>query len=87
MGISCTGIGEHIVNLAVAAKTTTRVQDGMPIEDAVKKAIAESNILGDYVGLIALDRHGNIQHGSTDIAQTLYAYHDGSSYATFFERM
>lgn len=87
MGISCTGIGEHIINQAVAAKTNTRVTDGMDISDAVKKAISESNILGDYVGIIALDSSGNIAHGSTDIAQTLYAYHDGSNYKTFYESM
>lgn len=85
MGISCTGIGEHIVNLAVAAKTHTRVADGMPLITAVNKAIQESNALGDYVGLIALDQHGNITHGSTDIAQTLYAYHDGDKCKTFYE--
>ena len=87
MGISCTGIGEHIINQAVAAKTNTRIQDGMPIHEAVKKAIDESNVLGDYVGLIALDNKGNIAHGSTDIAQALFAYHDGQECKTFFELM
>ncbi|MCE3269278.1 MAG: asparaginase, partial [Burkholderiales bacterium] len=52
MGISCTGIGEHIINQAVAAKTHTRVKDGMLLETAVMRAIDESNDLGDYVGLI-----------------------------------
>lgn len=85
MGISCTGIGEHIVNLAVAAKTHTRVQDGMSLNDAVDKAIRESDVLGDYVGLIAIDANGNIKSGSTSIAQTLYAYHDGSQFKTFYD--
>lgn len=85
MGISCTGIGEHIINQAVAAKTHTRVQDGMKLEMAVAKAIRESDLLGDYVGLIALDKDGNIATGSTKIAQTLYAYHDGAVSKTFFE--
>ncbi len=87
MGISCTGIGEHIINLAVAAKTNTRVQDGMELDTAVAKAIAESDKLGDYVGLIALDKSGNIATGSTSSAQTLYAYHDGNQYITFFDKM
>lgn len=85
MGISCTGIGEHIINQAVAAKTHTRVQDGVNLKIAVDKAIRESDVLGDYVGLIALDHSGNIATGSTQIAQTLYAYHDGSQSHTFFE--
>lgn len=85
MGISCTGIGEHIVNQAVAAKTHTRVYDGMPLQKAVDLAIYESNQFGDYVGLISLDNAGNIVSGSTDIAQTLYAYHDGVDSKTFYE--
>jgi L-asparaginase len=85
MGISCTGIGEHIINQAVAAKTHTRVKDGIPLYDAVNCAIAESDELGDYVGLIALDHTGQIATGSTKIAQTLYAYHDGENSHTFFE--
>lgn len=85
MGISCTGIGEHIINQAVAAKTSTRVLDGMDLSVAAKKAIAESEVLGDYVGLIAIDKNGNIANGSTSIAQTIYAYHDGQNCKTFFD--
>ncbi|AIT08970.1 asparaginase [Candidatus Francisella endociliophora] len=85
MGISCTGIGEHIVNQAVAAKIATRVKDGMPLDKAVNKSIAESDDLGDYVGLIAIDKQGNICSGSTSIAQTLYAYADNQGSKTFFE--
>lgn len=85
MGISCTGIGEHIINQAVAAKTHTRVRDGMNLDIAVAKAVEESDELGDYVGLIALDRNGQIAIGSTKIARTLYACHDGQSSRTFFD--
>ncbi|MDD3266531.1 MAG: isoaspartyl peptidase/L-asparaginase [Burkholderiales bacterium] len=85
MGISCTGIGEEIVNKAVAAKIHTRVLDGMSLSDAVSKSINESNVTNDYVGLIAIDSNGNICTGTTTIAQTLYAYYDGSAYHTFLE--
>lgn len=85
MGISCTGIGEHIVNEAVAAKIATRVKDGMTLKDAVDKSINESDELGDYVGLIAIDEHGNISSGSTKIAQTLYAYAEEGKIKTFYE--
>ncbi|MFZ9035044.1 MAG: isoaspartyl peptidase/L-asparaginase, partial [Francisellaceae bacterium] len=84
MGISCTGIGEHIVNKAVAAKIHTRVADGMPLDKAVAKSIDESNADADYVGLIALDYHGNIVTGSTKIAQTLYAYADQDRKVSFY---
>lgn len=85
MGISCTGIGEHIINQAVAAKIATRVKDGMQLSEAVDKAIAESDQFGDYVGLIAVDKKGNICSGSTSVAQTLYAYADGQNIKTFYQ--
>lgn len=85
MGISCTGIGEHIVNQAVAAKIATRVKDGMELSDAVDRTILESDALGDYVGLISIDNKGNICSGSTKIAQTLYAYADDTSVKTFYD--
>ncbi len=86
-GISCTGIGEQIVNKAVAPKVHTRVKDGMSLDQAVRLSIEESEVDGDYVGLIAIDRHGNVQTGTTRIAQTLYAYFDGSDYHTFLEKL
>jgi L-asparaginase len=84
MGISCTGIGEHINNESVAAKISTRVKDGMSLESAVNKSIKESDELGDYVGLIAIDKEGNICSGSTKVAQTLYAYTDGKISKSFY---
>ncbi len=87
MGVSCTGIGEQIINQCVAAKIHTRVLDGMLLEDAVNKSINESENLGDYVGLIAIDQHGNIKTASTKVVQTLYAYHDGVSSKTFYEEL
>jgi len=87
MGISCTGIGEQIVDKAIAAKVHTRVLDGMALDLAVSKSIAESEADGDYVGLISLDRAGNIATGDTARGQTLYAYHDGAAYHTFMEKL
>ncbi|MED7788026.1 isoaspartyl peptidase/L-asparaginase [Francisella sp. 19X1-34] len=85
MGISCTGIGEHILNQAVGAKIAIRVKDGMTLSDAIDKSIVESDELGDYVGLIAIDKKGNICSGSTSIAQALYAYADGEKIKTFYD--
>ncbi len=87
MGISCTGIGEHIVNAAVAAKVHTRVKDGASLQKSIELSINESNQKGDYVGLIALDQHGNILSGSTKVAQTLYAYHDGDNVHSFYDKL
>ena len=87
MGVSCTGIGEEIVNKAVATKVHTRVKDGMTLEGAVSRSINESDLDGDYVGLIAIDAAGNISTGTTKIAQTLYAYYDGTNYHTFLEEL
>lgn len=87
MGISCTGIGEEIINKAVAAKVHTRVKDGMDLQEAITRSIEESDLDDDYVGLIAIDQFGNIDTGSTKVAQTLYAYFDGSDYRTFLEKL
>ena len=84
MGITCTGTGEDIISLAVAAKTNTRVTDGMELKLAIDKVIAESDSREICLGLIALDKFGNIVTSSSKLAQTLYAYHDNDRYVTFF---
>jgi L-asparaginase len=84
VGISCTGIGEHILNNATAVKIATRVEDGMGLDMAVNKSIQESDLSGDYVGLISIDMSGVVSHGSTEVAQTLFASHDGSEIKTFY---
>jgi L-asparaginase len=85
VGVACTGIGEHILNNATAPKIATRVEDGMNLHVAVDKSIEESDQLGDYVGLISIDRSGNISHGSTKIAQTLFATYEKNEPKTFYE--
>jgi len=42
-GVSCTGIGEHIVNHAAAARVAVRVEDGMSLKEAVTITIKEAN--------------------------------------------
>lgn len=84
MGIACTGIGEEIVNKAVAAKVHTRVLDGMPLQFAIDKTITESNLDNEYIGIIALDKFGTVYSNSTNVAQALYATFDGTKCKTFF---
>ena len=57
----------------------------MTLSDAVHRSIVESDADGDYVGLIAIDKNGNVCTGTTTIAQTLYAYYDGDGYRTFLQ--
>ncbi len=55
VGLSCTGIGEHIVNEAFSAKTATRVLDGMPLVQAVTKGLKEAESNHCRFAVIALE--------------------------------
>lgn len=72
-GVSCTGIGEHIVNHGAAVRVVTRVEDGAGLDHAVARTIAEADQRGFEYGLIAVDRAGNPVAGSTRDMVTLYA--------------
>lgn len=84
-GISCTGVSEHIINQAVAAKIITRVQDGMTLQQAANRTIDEGVELQAQFGLIGLDVEGNIVIGKTlreDFA-IVYASYDGEKLSAF----
>ena len=55
--VSCTGIGEEILEAAAAAAVVTRLEDGMSLEEAVTKTFARHQ--KSEFGMIALDRLGN----------------------------
>ena len=75
-GISCTGIGEHIVDAALGARVVTRVTDGMSLREALKRSMDECEEREHVLGAIAIDADGNIAWGKTsDIL--LAAWHDG----------
>jgi L-asparaginase len=57
--ISCTGIGEQIVNDAVAARLETRVRDGRNIIEASQLGYQEAQARTRSYGWIALDTSGN----------------------------
>ncbi len=82
-GVSCTGKGEEIVNLAVAARIVTRVQDGIELTTAVQKLIEEANLRSYHFGLIALDAAGSFVVGRTKDVCVLYAQYDGATLDTF----
>lgn len=82
-GLSCTGIGEHIVNLGMAVRVVSQVENGMPLNETVKKILKEAAQFRYKLGLVALDYLGNIEIGKT-IDEIFYAKHDSKSVTTFY---
>jgi L-asparaginase len=82
-GVSCTGRGEDIVNMAVAARIVTRVQDGIKLDEAVRLLLAEAEERHSRFGLISLDAAGNIVVGNTTTVRVFYARCDGETVETF----
>ena len=83
-GVSCTGIGEQITQQAAAAKIVTRVEDGMPLHEAVTLTMSESNKFSYLYGLISLDSEGHVEVGKTEaLDEVFYAFHDNNRIRTF----
>ncbi len=82
-GVSCTGIGEHIVDHAAAARIVTRCEDGMSLRQAVDRTLEEA-LRRDYgYGVIALGTSGEMLAAQTPGVTTLYASHDGEHRRSF----
>ncbi|WP_026102024.1 isoaspartyl peptidase/L-asparaginase [Geminocystis herdmanii] len=77
-GVSCTGIGEDIIDECLAAKVVIRTGDGLSLVEAMTKSITEAQENKRDLGAISLDRHGNIVWGKTSEV-LLAAYHDGKT--------
>ncbi|MEA5533499.1 isoaspartyl peptidase/L-asparaginase [Crocosphaera sp. XPORK-15E] len=77
-GVSCTGIGEDIVNECFAARVVIRVGDGLSLPNAMQKSMAECHKRERDLGAIALDHSGVISWGKTSEI-LLAAYHNGST--------
>ena len=77
-GVSCTGIGEDIIDECLAAKIVIRVTDGLSLVGAMEKSMAEAHQRGRDLGAIALDATGTIVWGKTS-EMLLAAYHTGST--------
>jgi L-asparaginase len=75
-GVSCTGIGEDIIDECLAARIVVRVTDGMSLDAAMQRSFAEAEKNKRDLGAIALDGQGNIAWGKTSQV-ILAAYHDG----------
>ena len=77
-GVSCTGIGEDIIDECLAAKVVVRVTDGMSLQDAMQKSFTEARKNNRDFGAIALDASGMISYGKT-CEVLLAAYHNGEN--------
>jgi len=75
-GVSCTGIGEDIMEECLAAKVVIRVTDGMSLPEAMQKSMTESRSRQRDLGAIAIAADGTICWGKTSEV-ILAAYHDG----------
>ncbi|MDH4029960.1 MAG: isoaspartyl peptidase/L-asparaginase [Chromatiales bacterium] len=85
VGVSCTGIGEHIVDHAGAARIATRVIDGLDLEAAIQRTLDEADARSFEYGLIALDRGGLALAGSTHGVTTLWAARDSHGSRDFVD--
>lgn len=77
-GVSCTGIGEDIIDECLAARIVVRVTDGMSLAQAMERSFQESRDRGRDLGAIALDATGAIAWGKTSEV-LLAAYHNGTA--------
>jgi L-asparaginase len=59
LAVSATGIGEEIVDDAVAARLETRCRDGMTLKDAAQRCFEEAVARKRNYGWIALHRNGD----------------------------
>ena len=74
--VSCTGIGEDIIDECLAARIVVRVTDGLSLHEAMKRTFAEAHKNQRDLGAIALDATGAIAWGKTSEV-LLAAFHDG----------
>lgn len=74
--ISCTGIGEDIIDECLAARIVVRVTDGLSLPAALERSFAEAGDSKRDFGAIGLDATGAIGWGKTSQV-LLGAYHTG----------
>ena len=83
--VSCTGIGEQIVDHAAAARVVLRVEDGAGLEAAVARSLREADERGLEYGLIALDAAGRAVAGQTREVTTLWCRRDAGGRRCFID--
>jgi L-asparaginase len=76
-GISCTGVGEDIVNAGLAIKIVTRVTDGMSLKQAADKSFGELKQIDGFAGIIGITSTGELYHTDSH-PYMVWAAFDGS---------
>jgi L-asparaginase len=76
-GISCTGVGEDIVSIALSARIVTRVTDGFSLKDACDKSFAELKDIDGFAGVIGICATGELYHTDSH-PYMVWASFDGS---------
>ncbi|MEG4488742.1 isoaspartyl peptidase/L-asparaginase [Microcoleus sp. D2_18a_B4] len=74
--VSCTGIGEHIMDECLAARIVIRVTDGLSLKAAFERSFAEADERQRDFGAIGIDASGAIAFGKTSEV-ILGAFHNG----------
>ncbi|MEG4027621.1 MULTISPECIES: isoaspartyl peptidase/L-asparaginase [unclassified Microcoleus] len=74
--VSCTGIGEHIMDECLAARIVIRVTDGLSLKAAFERSFTEADERQRDFGAIGIDASGAIALGKTSEV-ILGAFHNG----------
>jgi len=74
--VSCTGIGEDIIDECLAARIVVRVTDGLSLQAAFERSFKEAFQNQRDLGAIGIDHSGTIAWGKTSEV-LLAAYHTG----------
>ncbi len=83
--VSCTGVGEHIVDGGLAARLVGAVEAGRGLEQAADALIARMNTRGWEAGFIAVDRAGGFVARRTTEAMTWCARTDDGVFGSWSE--
>jgi len=75
--VSCTGIGEHIMDECLAARIVIRVTDGLSLKAAFERSFGEADDRKRDFGAIGIDASGAIAIGKTSEI-ILGAFHNGT---------
>lgn len=82
--VSCTGIGEDIIDECFAARIVVRVTDGLSLQQALERSFTEATERQRDFGAIAIDATGKIGLGKTcDVL--VAAYHNGEQISDCLE--
>lgn len=84
--VSCTGIGEDIIDECLAPRIVIRASDGLPLPQAFERSFKESHQNQRDLGAIGIDANGTIAWGKTSEV-LLAAYHTGDAIGDTLEWM